>query len=102
ILTTIALFGLIVPSITQLFPSATLANILRQSGCREPLAASVGYHEPSVVFLAGTETRLTDGPGAAEFPRGGGCPFPFRGARQGRSFAQRADLIGLCYVPEAR
>jgi 4-amino-4-deoxy-L-arabinose transferase-like glycosyltransferase len=102
ILTTIAIFGLIAPSIPQLFPSATLANILRQSGCRDPLAASVGFHEPSVVFLAGTSTRLTDGPGAAEFLRGGECRFAFVEARQERSFAQRADVIGLRYFPQTR
>lgn len=70
-----------VPSLSHLFPSVTLANILRQSGCGEPLAASAGYHEPSLVFLAGTSTRLSDGAGAADFLRGGECRFAFtRGA----------------------
>ncbi len=31
-----------------------------------PLAAA-GYHEPSLVFEHGTDTRLTDGGGAAQF-----------------------------------
>ena len=69
ILTSFALFGLVIPASRQLFPSATLAGIMRQSGCAQPLAASAGYHEPSLVFLAGTSTRLTDGAGAAEFLR---------------------------------
>jgi 4-amino-4-deoxy-L-arabinose transferase-like glycosyltransferase len=97
-----AVFGLTIPSLAQLFPSATLATVLRDSGCREPIAASAGYHEPSLVFLAGTATRLTDGAGAAEFLRGGDCRFAFVEARQERSFAQRAEAIGLRYSPGPR
>jgi 4-amino-4-deoxy-L-arabinose transferase-like glycosyltransferase len=92
-----ALFGLIVPALTVAFPSATLATIVRESGCREPLAASAGYDEPSLVFLVGTSTRLTDGSGAADFLRGGECRFAFVEARQERSFGQRAEAIDLRY-----
>jgi 4-amino-4-deoxy-L-arabinose transferase-like glycosyltransferase len=95
ILTAIAIFALIVPALGPLFPAPTLARVLRDSGCAQPEAASVGYHEPSVVFLAGTSTRLTDSAGAAEFLRGGECRFAFVEARHERSFAQRAEAIGL-------
>jgi 4-amino-4-deoxy-L-arabinose transferase-like glycosyltransferase len=98
VLTTIALFALILPSLTQLFPSPQLARILRESGCAEPVAAAAGYQEPSLVFLAGTKTRLTDGSGAAEFLRGGDCRFAFIETRQEKSFAQRAEAIGLRYT----
>src|SRR6516164_9518651 len=98
ILSAIALFGVIVPSLGQLFPSATLARILRESGCAHPqAAAAVGYQEPSLVFLAGTSTRLTDTLGAAEFLRGGECRFAFIEAREERSFAQRAEALGVRY-----
>jgi 4-amino-4-deoxy-L-arabinose transferase-like glycosyltransferase len=97
ILTAIAIFGLIIPSLGQLFPSPTLARILRDSGCARPEAAAVGYQEPSLVFLAGTATRLADTAGAAEFLRGGECRFVFIEARQERSFAQRAEAVGLRY-----
>jgi 4-amino-4-deoxy-L-arabinose transferase-like glycosyltransferase len=97
ILIGIAMFGLIVPSMTQLFPSVTLARFLRDSGCRDPVAAAVGYQEPSLVFLAGTSTELTDAAGAAEFLRGGACRFAFIEARQERNFSQRAEAIGLRY-----
>src|SRR5262249_11957680 len=97
-----ALFGLIVPALTALFPSATLAHLLRESGCDEPVAASAGYHEPSLVFLAGTDTRLSDAANAAEFLRGGECRFAFIEARQERSFAQRADAIGVQYSQVTR
>ncbi len=92
-----AAMGLIIPSLNPVFPSGALAKIMQESGCRDPLAASAGYGEPSLVFLAGTNTRLTDGAGAAEFLRGGECRFAFVEARQQRNFAQRADAIGLHY-----
>jgi 4-amino-4-deoxy-L-arabinose transferase-like glycosyltransferase len=97
ILTAIATFGLIIPSLGQLFPSATLARILRESGCARPEAAAVGYQEPSLVFLAGTATRLADTAGAAEFLRDGDCRFAFVEAREERSFAQRAEALGVRY-----
>ena len=102
VLTAIAIFGLVVPSLGQLFPSVTLARILRDSGCAHPAAAAVGYQEPSLVFLAGTETRLTDTAGAAEFLRGGECRFAFVEAQQERSFAQRAEAVGLRYTAGPR
>jgi 4-amino-4-deoxy-L-arabinose transferase-like glycosyltransferase len=102
ILNSIAMFGLIVPALPQLFPSATLAGVMRESGCADPRAASAGYHEPSLVFLAGTETVLTDAAGAADFLRGGDCRFAFIDARQERSFAQRADAVGARYAPGPR
>jgi hypothetical protein len=102
ILTAIAIFGLIVPSLGQLFPSLTLARVLRDSGCAEPVAAAVGYQEPSLVFLVGTDTRLTDTLGAVEFLRGGECRFALIEARQERSFAQRAEAVGLRYTAGPR
>ncbi len=102
ILTGIATFALIIPSITQLFPSVTLARILRDSGCREPLAAAAGFQEPSLVFLAGTSTELIDAANAAEFLRGGECRFAFIEARQERNFSQRAEAIGLRYTAGPR
>jgi hypothetical protein len=102
ILIGIAFFGLTLPALPQLFPSVTLARILSDSGCADPRAAAVGYEEASLVFLAGTRTRLTDTFGAAEFLRGGECRFAFVEARRERSFAQRAEAIGLRYVAGPR
>ena len=47
-------------------------------------------------------TRLTDTAGAAEFLRGGECRFAFIEARHERSFAQRAEAIGLRYTAGPR
>ncbi len=98
----IAVYGVIFPSLSSLFPSAVLSDVLKNSGCKDPVAAAAGFHEPSLVFLAGTPTRLTDGAGAAEFLRGGSCRFAFIDQRVERSFAQRADAIGLRYAPGPR
>ena len=102
LLIAIAVYAVIAPSLTALFPSVTLAQTLRESGCKQPLAAAAGFHEPSLVFLVGTPTRLTDGAGAAEFLRQGSCRFAFIEARQERSFVQRAEAIGLRYAPGPR
>jgi len=97
-----ALVGLVAPALTPVFPSMTLAKLLNESGCSEPLVASSGYHEPSLVFLAGTTTRLTDAAGAADVLAGGDCRFAFVELRQERSFGQRADALGLLYAPVSR
>jgi hypothetical protein len=97
-----ALYGLIFPSMTSIFPSVALAKIQREAGCPDPVSASAGYHEPSLVFLAGTRTQLTDGPDAADFLRQGPCRFAFVDSRQERSFARRAEAIGLRYTQGPR
>jgi 4-amino-4-deoxy-L-arabinose transferase-like glycosyltransferase len=102
LLIAIAFFGCVVPALQPLFPSPALARILRESSCAEPVAAAVGYHEPSLVFLAGTPTRLTDAAPAADFLAGGDCRFALIEARQERQFAERAEAIGLRYAPGPR
>ena len=96
------IFGIIVPSLTPLFPSAQIARALRNVECKGPLAAAVGYHEPSLVFMVGTRTLLTNGSGAADFLQKGSCRFALVEAREERSFAQRAETIGLRYALTTR
>jgi 4-amino-4-deoxy-L-arabinose transferase-like glycosyltransferase len=97
VLMAIGIYAIVVPSLEPAFPSVTLAEVLREAPCADPLAASAGYEEPSLVFLAGTKTRLTDAAGAADFLLPGGCRFAFVEARQQRAFALRAEAIGLRY-----
>jgi 4-amino-4-deoxy-L-arabinose transferase-like glycosyltransferase len=97
ILMAIGLYAVVIPSLTPAFPSVALAQTLRDSACPHPVAASVGYEEPSLVFLAGTTTHFTDAAGAADFLREGGCRFAFVDARQERDFALRAEAVGLRY-----
>jgi 4-amino-4-deoxy-L-arabinose transferase-like glycosyltransferase len=97
VLLSIGVFSITLPWLRPVFPSVTLANILHHANCADPVAASAGYEEPSLVFLAGTNTRLTDASSAADFLRQGSCRFAFIEARQERVFALRAEAIGLRY-----
>jgi hypothetical protein len=54
------------------------------------------------VFLVGTSTRLIDGAAAAEFLRRGPCRIAFIEGRHERNFVQRAEAIGLRYLPRPR
>src|SRR6266481_1202025 len=46
-----AVYGVVVPSLTTLFPSAEIARALRNVVCVGPMAAAAGFHEPSLVFM---------------------------------------------------
>ncbi len=93
----VAVLGVAIPLMRPVFPSAALAEIIRGVDCRNPVIAAAGFHEPSLVFLIGTRTRLVDGSSAAEILRGGDCRFAIVESRQERAFAQRAEQIGLRY-----
>jgi 4-amino-4-deoxy-L-arabinose transferase-like glycosyltransferase len=92
-----AIYGVVVPSLTTLFPSAEIARALRNVVCVGPKAAAAGFHEPSLVFMTGTSTVLTDGSGAADFLGQGSCRFALVEQRSERGFVQRAEAIGLRY-----
>ena len=93
----LAIYGVVVPALAPLFPSAEVARALRNVVCVGPKAAAAGFHEPSLVFMTGTSTVLTDGSGAADFLGQGSCRFALVEARSERGFAQRAEAIGLRY-----
>jgi len=92
-----ALYGVVMPSLNTLFPSAEIARALRNVVCVGPRAAAAGFHEPSLVFMTGTSTLLTDGSGAADFLNQGSCRFALVEQRSERAFVQRAEAIGLRY-----
>src|SRR3954454_7076418 len=91
----VAVYGIVMPSLTTLFPSAEVARALRNVVCVGPKAAAAGFHEPSLVFMTGTGTLLTDGSGAADFLGQGSCRFALVEQRSERGFVQRAEAIGL-------
>jgi hypothetical protein len=92
-----AVYGVVLPALTPLFPSAEIARALRNVACTGPKAAAAGFHEPSLVFMTGTSTALTDGSGAADFLAQGSCRFALVEKSSERSFVQRAEAIGLRY-----
>lgn len=96
------IYGVVMPSLTTLFPSAEVARALRNVVCVGPKAAAAGFHEPSLVFMTGTETQLTDGSGAADFLAQGTCRFALVELRSERAFVQRAEAIGLRYTAPTR
>lgn len=98
----IGIYGIVLPSLTTAFPSAEIARALRNVVCVGPKAAAAGFHEPSLVFMTGTDTLLTDGSGAADFLGQGSCRFALVEARSERNFVQRAEAIGLRYNAATR
>ncbi len=103
VLIAVTVYAATFPSLPALFPSALIADTVRTSDCNAPHVASTGYYqEPSLIFLLGTDTRFTDGAGAAEFLRQGPCHFALIDARSERSFVQRASAIGLRYALSQR
>jgi 4-amino-4-deoxy-L-arabinose transferase-like glycosyltransferase len=96
------IYAIIIPSLSTAFPSAAVAQMLRDANCKNPQLAAAGFHEPSLVFLAGTETKLVDGSDAAEFLRAGGCRFALIEKGNERSFLRRAEQIGLRYLAPQR
>ena len=62
----VLLFGVIAPSLTPMWLSPRIAQAFEAiRPCGNSVLASAGFHEPSLVFLVGTKTLLTDTQGAA-------------------------------------
>lgn len=60
------LFGIIAPSLKPLWLSPAIEAAVRANRpCETTVLASAQYHEPSLVFLVGTKTVLTDVDGVA-------------------------------------
>ncbi|MGA7112336.1 MAG: glycosyltransferase family 39 protein [Pseudolabrys sp.] len=94
----ITVFAVTFPLLPTLFPSALIAREIKASDCARPhVASTFAYQEPSLVFLLGTETRFTDGAGAADFLQAGSCQFALIDPRSERSFVQRVETIGVRY-----
>ncbi len=93
----VCVYGVVLPSLTPMFPSVQIARALRNVECVGPAAAAAGFQEPSLVFMVGTSTVLTNGSGAADFLLQGSCRFALVEWREERAFAQRAEAIGLRY-----
>ncbi|WP_181170920.1 glycosyltransferase family 39 protein [Mesorhizobium sp. B2-1-3] len=61
------LFGVIAPSLTPIWLSPAINEAVRAyKPCDDSVLASARYHEPSLVFLVGTKTILTDIDGVAK------------------------------------
>lgn len=85
------------PRIRAVYLAPRLVEAARKVPCADPQIAST-FHEASMVFLAGTDTRLVGGSGAADFLQLGGCRVAVVEKREERAFANRAAAIGLSYA----
>ena len=57
--------GLAQPHLRSLKLSPRLADAIRSAGCPDPDVTTLGYREPSLVFLAGTDLRMVASPAEA-------------------------------------
>jgi 4-amino-4-deoxy-L-arabinose transferase-like glycosyltransferase len=97
ILMGIAVFGVALPAMTPLFPSLLMARAVAEAGCPDPVVASIGYDEPSLVFLLGTKTELIDPFHLADFLKPGGCRIAFLDAAIEPFIAKQARKLGISY-----
>ncbi len=102
VLLSIAVYWSVIPSLGAAFPSVAIQRSLQTSGCDDISVAAAGFHEPSLVFLTGTDTVLTTAAGAADFLRRGPCRHAVVEQGLDRAFAQRAEAIGLRYGQVSR
>jgi len=101
LLLSIAVYWSVIPALEAAFPSVAIQRTLHASGCKDPRIAAAGYHEPSMVFLSGTDTALTTADRAADFLTGGDeCRFAVIEQGLERTFARRAEAVGLRYNRE--
>jgi len=97
-------FQTLLPSLDRMWLSQRIAKALPPG---TPVAAA-GFHEPSLVFLLGTKTQLTDGAGAARFllstpdavaivEAASSADFQTELARAGRTAHKVSEVDGLNY-----
>ncbi|MGB0499045.1 MAG: ArnT family glycosyltransferase [Rubricella sp.] len=89
--------GVTLPRLETLFPSPAIASFdARLDICAPHPVVSAGYHEPSLVFLAGTDTELVDLDRAAErLATGGpGIRVWLDTSRRGHTPEALAALVG--------
>lgn len=90
----VAAYPLGMPMLKAINLSPRLAEAARATGCTDPAFATVGYREPSLVFLTRTDILLAEPAEAAEFLErtGSGCRIAFVERRFEEAF--RAGLKG--------
>ena len=67
----VGVWGFSGPALSPIWVSPRLAAAIDEiPDCAEPLVATTGFHEPSFIFLQGTDTRILPPAEAAEFLAG--------------------------------
>lgn len=74
VLLSVGVLGLAQLTLPALKLSPRLAAAIRALPCPDPVIGTIGYREPSLVFLTGTDLQMfATPPEAASFLRAGGC-----------------------------
>jgi 4-amino-4-deoxy-L-arabinose transferase-like glycosyltransferase len=74
LLLSLGVYALAIESLRAFKLSPRLAEAVRAVGCGDPAVMTVGYREPSLVFLVGTDLAMgVDGAAAAAFLNQPGC-----------------------------
>lgn len=95
--------GAMQPALPSLKVSPRLAAVARGLGCAEPRIATLGYREPSLVFLVGTDLIMHEtADEAADFLAAGGCRLVFVESRFAEAFREAGQRRGLAATPLAQ
>jgi len=89
-------FGLSQPVLQSLKLSPRLAAVVGTAGCPNPVVATLGYREPSLVFLVGTQLDMVESAEeAVGFLKQPGCRIAFVTDRFAERFAAASAQSGL-------
>jgi 4-amino-4-deoxy-L-arabinose transferase-like glycosyltransferase len=89
-------YGFAVESLRSFKLSPRLAEAVRSVGCTDPAVITVGYREPSLVFLVGTGLAMGgDGSAAAAFLAQPGCRVALVEARHAAAFQAALPASGV-------
>lgn len=92
----VAAFQYVLPSLETAFPSPRLAAASeRYMECTDQPLGSADYSEPSLVFLAGTDTRLLRWEDAADWMADGDGRFVWMSDRRREKFDKKAAKRGF-------
>ncbi len=98
------LFAAVLPSLDRLWLTPRIVATLEAAKpCRDSVLAASGFHEPSLVFQAGTQTRLTDLDGvAANLKSDPECALALAPAAEAEQLAGLAQMPGRRLIQLAR
>lgn len=92
-------YGLALPQLPALWISSGIVDGAKHgSKCDDPRLVSVGWREPSLVFLAGTDTALRAVNGAFEELKSGDCMVIAVEQRHQNAFAEKSVQDGVSFA----
>jgi 4-amino-4-deoxy-L-arabinose transferase-like glycosyltransferase len=99
----LGVLGLVQPTLASLKLSPRLAEAANTLTCLDGRIATIGYREPSLVFLTRTDLDMLEtGEEAAAFLTSGQCRMIFVEKRFEPAFLAATARLGATAVPEAR